>query len=144
MQDHIHHLTLILQLLDTHKFFVKESKCVFPTTRVSYLGHLLEEGTVAPDLDKIKAIIRWPKPTSLTTLRAFLGITGFYRKFIINVYMEYKCRGSLYKIEKYPNYDSSTESSEFRHTVRGRNQRLQHSNWSCAIPRRSPHCFLQQ
>ncbi|XP_068462183.1 uncharacterized mitochondrial protein AtMg00860-like [Phaseolus vulgaris] len=82
MQEHIHHLTLILQLLDTHKFFVKESKCVFATTRVSHLGHLLEDGTVAPDPDKIKVIILWPKPTSLTTLRAFLGITGFYRKFI--------------------------------------------------------------
>jgi len=82
VKEHIHHLTLILQLLDTHKFFVNESKCVFATTRVSYLGHLLEEGTVAPDPDKIKAIILWPKPTSLTTLHAFLGITGFYRKFI--------------------------------------------------------------
>jgi len=82
MQEHIHHLTLIIQLLVTHKFFVKESKCVFATSRVSYLGHLLEDGTVAPDPDKIKVIILLPKPTSFTTLCAFLGTTGFYQKFI--------------------------------------------------------------
>ena len=46
------------------------------------MGHLIQEGTVTPNTDKIQAILLWPKPTFLTTLRAFLGITGFYRKFI--------------------------------------------------------------
>jgi len=68
--------------LENNKFFVKESKCVFATTQVSYMGHLIQEGTVTPNTDKIQAILLWPKPTFLTTLRAFLGITGFYRKFI--------------------------------------------------------------
>ena len=93
MQEHIQHLTLILRLLDTHNFFVKESKCVFATTRVSYLGHLLEDGTVALYPDKIQAILHWPKPTSLTILRAFLGIAGFYRKFILLEYMALNKRG---------------------------------------------------
>ena len=52
------------------------------TTQVSYLGHLIQEGIVTPDTEKIQVILLWPKPTSLTTLRAFLGITEFYRKFI--------------------------------------------------------------
>ena len=64
MQEHIQHLTLILRLLDIHKFFVKKSKGVFATTRVSYLGHLLQGSRVVANLDKIQAILLWPKPTS--------------------------------------------------------------------------------
>jgi len=55
---------------------------MFATSRVFYLGHIIQAGTVAPDPDKIQAILLWPKPTSLTTLRVFLGITEFYHKFI--------------------------------------------------------------
>ena len=82
LPEHIQHLTLVLELLENNKFFVKESKCVFATTQVSYLGHLIQEGTITSDTNKIQAILLWPRPTSLTTLHAFLGITGFYRKFI--------------------------------------------------------------
>jgi len=82
MLEHIQHLTITLQLLQDDNFFVKESKCMFATSRVSYLGHIIQAEIVAPDPDKIQAILLWTKPTSLTTLRAFLGITGFYRKFL--------------------------------------------------------------
>jgi len=76
------HLELILKLLQTQLFFAKLSKCSFATSKVSYLGHIISQVGVAPDPEKIKAITEWPQPQSLTTLRAFLGLIGFYRKFV--------------------------------------------------------------
>ena len=82
MTDHIQHLTIVLQLLQTHQFFVKESKCNFAAPTVAYLGHIIQQGMASLDLEKIQAILQWPKPKSFTMLRAFLGIMGFYQKFI--------------------------------------------------------------
>lgn len=49
---------------------------------MDYLGHVISSTGVSPDPEKIKAIIDWPKPRSLTSLRGFLGLTGFYRRFV--------------------------------------------------------------
>jgi len=57
LQDHLSHLKLILNLLEKHQFFAKLSKCSFSTTQVSYLGHLISSTGVAPDPQKIHAII---------------------------------------------------------------------------------------
>lgn len=82
--DHLVHLRLILNLLVTNKFYAKFSKCDFAVTTVHYLGHLISEGVMTPDPDKIQAINEWPQPRSLSALRGFLGLSGFYRKFIKN------------------------------------------------------------
>ena len=68
----------------TNKFFAKFSKCAFGVTTVHYLGHLISDGVIEPDPDKIKAIVEWPQPHSLLVLRGFLGLSSFYRKFIKN------------------------------------------------------------
>jgi len=114
MTNHIQHLTIVLQLLQTHQFFVKESKCNFATPTVTYLGHIIQQGTVSPDPEKIQAILQWPEPKSFTMMRAFLGITGFYRKFtthgftqIESFYMESKCQHNIYTVQKYHNYTPS-------------------------------------
>ncbi|XP_058783052.1 uncharacterized protein LOC131657702 [Vicia villosa] len=60
------------------------SKCVFAAAQIDYLGHVISASNVAPDPEKIKAIVDWPQPRSLTTLRGFLGLTGFYRRFVRN------------------------------------------------------------
>ena len=49
MTNHIQHLTIVLQLLQTHQFFVKESKCNFAAHTVFYLGHIIQQGTVSPN-----------------------------------------------------------------------------------------------
>ena len=83
MTNHIQHLNIVLQLLQAHQFFVKESKCNLAAPIVTYLGHIIQQGTVSSDpKKKNQVILQWLEPKSFTTLRAFLGITGFYQKFI--------------------------------------------------------------
>ena len=84
LQDHLTHLDIIMNLLQTQLFFTKLSKCSFATSTVSYLGHIISPIGVPPEPEKIKAITNWSQPRSLTALRAFLDLTGFYRKFIRN------------------------------------------------------------
>nr|KYP64304.1 Transposon Ty3-I Gag-Pol polyprotein [Cajanus cajan] len=79
---HLLHLRSILDLLLVNQFYAKHPKCIFGVECVGYLGHTITESGVQPDPDKVKAIIDWPVPLSLTGLRGFLGITGFYRRFV--------------------------------------------------------------
>jgi len=82
LQDYFVHLKKILEVLQTQKKIAKLSKCSFATTEVSYLGHIISTHRVQPDLEKILATHNWPQPCSLTALRGFLGLTGFYKNFI--------------------------------------------------------------
>ncbi|XP_058732695.1 uncharacterized protein LOC131604261 [Vicia villosa] len=82
--DHIKHLQVVFELLQQQSFFVKLSKCVFAANQIDYLGHIISASGVAPDPEKVKAILDWPQPRSLSTLRGFLGLTGFYRRFVQN------------------------------------------------------------
>lgn len=83
-QTHLSHLEQVLQLLAHHKLFAKFSKCQFGVTRVDYLGHIISFEGVAADPSKLQAIQDWPAPHSLTALRGFLGLSGYYRRFVKN------------------------------------------------------------
>ncbi|XP_044318611.1 uncharacterized protein [Triticum aestivum] len=82
LQEHKEHLQIVLQLLKEHQLFAKMSKCVFAVQQVEYLGHIISEKGVATDPKKILAIAEWPTPDSVTKLRSFLGLAGYYRRFI--------------------------------------------------------------
>ncbi|KAJ4813235.1 polyprotein [Rhynchospora pubera] len=84
LDSHIKHLQLTLQTLRSNQLFAKLSKCVFATTQIEYLGFIISELGVATDPKKIEAMQSWPTPTTLKGLRGFLGLTGYYRKFIKN------------------------------------------------------------
>ncbi|KAJ0585747.1 putative nucleotidyltransferase, Ribonuclease H [Helianthus annuus] len=80
--EHVAHLHQVFQTLATHQFYAKLSKCVFGVAEINYLGHVISQLGVSTDTEKIVAIQKWPTPTSQTTLRGFLGLTGYYRRFV--------------------------------------------------------------
>jgi hypothetical protein len=77
-------LAIVLQLLRQYKLSAKLSKCSFATETVEYLGHVLSGHRVATDPSKIVDILSWATPTTVTQLRAFLGLTRYYRCFVQN------------------------------------------------------------
>jgi hypothetical protein len=79
---HLQHLSTILTILQRDQWQVKFSKCVFAQRSVAYLGHVISDAGVATDTSKIESINTWSRPTNQKELRGFLGITGYYRKFI--------------------------------------------------------------
>ncbi|CAA0836889.1 Uncharacterized mitochondrial protein AtMg00860, partial [Striga hermonthica] len=80
--DHLEHLRVVLGILEANSFYIKPSKCSFAQEVVEYLGHFIFHDGVKVDPRKIEAMVGWPKPTSLMQLRGFLGLTGYYRKFV--------------------------------------------------------------
>jgi hypothetical protein len=82
LEDHVSHLTTVLQLLRSNNMKAKQSKCAFEVDKVEYLGHIISGDGVATNLAKASSITSWPIPQSVTLLRSFLGLTGYYRRFI--------------------------------------------------------------
>jgi hypothetical protein len=82
--DHLRHLRIVLSELRRHHLFVKRSKCAFGEVSVAYLGHVISAGGVAMDPAKVQAIVDWPAPRSARAVRGFLGLAGYYRKFVHN------------------------------------------------------------
>jgi hypothetical protein len=80
--DHLQHLRQVFDLLAKDKWLVKLSKCHFRQQSISYLGHIVSQSGVATDPAKIDAIKLWPQPTDVKQLRSFLGLAGYYRKFV--------------------------------------------------------------
>jgi hypothetical protein len=78
----VRHVRAVLQLLKEHQLVLKRSKCTFGATKVAYLGHVISELGIAMDPDKVRAVVDWPTPKSVRAVRGFLGLAGYYRKFI--------------------------------------------------------------
>jgi hypothetical protein len=81
-EDHVIHLQKTLEILRLHKLHAKLSKCRFGCCEIDYLGHVISANGVAVDQKKIESILQWPFPSSLKSLRGFLGLTGYYKKFV--------------------------------------------------------------
>lgn len=84
LKEHVDHLKAVFTQLERHQLFVKESKCSFAQKHLEYLGHIIGETGVSTDPAKIEAVQNWPSPKSVRQLRGFLGLAGYYRKFIRN------------------------------------------------------------
>lgn len=82
LEEHERHVRKVLEVLRKEKLYAKESKCEFFRTEVEFLGHMVGRDGVRMMEDKVKAVADWPEPKNVRDVRAFLGTTGYYRKFI--------------------------------------------------------------
>ena len=80
--EHLQHVVVVLRALQDHHLHLKRSKCSFGASSVAYLSHVISAGGVAMDADKVETVASWPVPRSARALRGFLGLAGYYRKFI--------------------------------------------------------------
>ncbi|GJU56753.1 putative reverse transcriptase domain-containing protein [Tanacetum coccineum] len=81
-QEHGEHLKIILELLKKEELYAKFSKCEFWISKVQFLGHVIDSEGIHVDPAKIEAIKDWTSPKSQTEIRQFLGLAGYYRRFI--------------------------------------------------------------
>ncbi|WVZ48725.1 hypothetical protein U9M48_000144, partial [Paspalum notatum var. saurae] len=81
-KEHEEHLRIVLTRLREHKLYAKFSKCAFWLKEVGFLGHILSEKGVAVDPSKVKDVLNWKRPEAVTKIRSFLGLAGYYRRFI--------------------------------------------------------------
>ena len=82
LTDHEQHLRNVLQVLRENQLYAKLSKCDFWLDRVIFLGHVVSAEGIFVDPKKIKAILKWERPTNMTEIRSFLGLAGYYRRFV--------------------------------------------------------------
>jgi hypothetical protein len=80
--EHTQHVRQVLQILRENKLYAKLSKCEFFKQSISFLGHVVGEHGISMEEDKVEAIKKWPIPSNITAVRAFLGLAGYYRRFV--------------------------------------------------------------
>ena len=82
LKAHLDHIKAVLEVLRKNELYANKKKCSFAKARVEYLGHIISGGGVEVDPEKIRAIKEWPIPTNVREVRGFLGLTGYYQKFV--------------------------------------------------------------
>ena len=83
-EEHKEHLRLVLEKLREHQLYAKFSKCDFWLKEVGFLGHVISGEGIAVDPSKVQSVTEWLAPTSVGEIRSFLGLAGYYRRFIEN------------------------------------------------------------
>ena len=81
-EEHSEHLRIVLQTLRERQLYAKLSKCQFCIDRVAFLGHVTSGEGVSVDPQKIEAVVNWKPPKNVSEVRSFLGLAGYYRKFV--------------------------------------------------------------
>src|SRR3954465_13440155 len=99
-EEHAKHLRLTLEKLREHKLYVKYSKCEFWLNEVRFLGHIVSGDGVAVDPAKVSAVTEWESPKSVKEVCSFLGLAGYYRRFIENFSKVAKPMTELLKKDK--------------------------------------------
>jgi hypothetical protein len=84
IEEHEEHLRLVLQRLQEHQLYVKFSKCKFWIKKVPFLGHVVSHEGITVDPGKVKEVLEWKPPMTVSEVRSFLGLADYYRRFILN------------------------------------------------------------
>jgi hypothetical protein len=74
---------MVLQVLREHQLYAKLSKCTFYQNQIHYLGHIVSEDGIVVDPENIEAIKSWPTPTNISKVISFMGLDGYYTRFIM-------------------------------------------------------------
>ncbi|MCQ7691370.1 reverse transcriptase family protein, partial [Salmonella enterica] len=80
--EHEHHLKTVLEVLRQEKLYAKLSKCNFWLNEIMFLGHVISSAGISVDPHKIEAVIKWKQPSNVSDIRSFLGLAGYYRRFV--------------------------------------------------------------
>jgi len=100
-EEHMSHLEQVLAVLRTHQLYLKASECTFAQDSLEYLGHIISSKGVATDPSKIQAMLHWLVPASVTEVRAFLGLIGYYRRFVKHYGLVAKPLTQLLRVKKF-------------------------------------------
>ena len=110
-EEHAEHLRIVLEILRKEQLYAKWSKCEFWLTQVQFLGHVISKEGITVDPAKIEAVLNWERLKTPTEVRSFLGLAGYYRRFVQNfAKIAIPLTSLTRKIEKFEWTDKCEES----------------------------------
>jgi hypothetical protein len=99
-KEHEEHLLIVLQRLRNHQLYAKFNKCEFWLSEAQFLGHVISAEGISVDPGKVQEVLDWMPPRTVHQVRNFLGLAGYYRRFILNFSKISKPISNLLKKEK--------------------------------------------
>jgi hypothetical protein len=114
--EHTKHLHTVLQRLRDHQLYAKLSKCDFWLREINFLGHTISQDGISVDPEKVQEVLNWKPPTNVRQIRSFLGLAGYYRRFIPGFSRIAKPMTELLK--KGVKYEWSQKCEDAFHTLR--------------------------